>query len=124
MLLAAVVFFWVGGFDIIYACQDEQFDRSHNLKSIPSRFGIARALKVAQLSHVLTIAALLCLWHFTSLGSIFLIAICAIAVLLVYEHRLVRADDLTRVNIAFFQVNSVVSMGTLIAGSIDLFVGI
>ena len=124
VLLALVVFFWVGGFDIIYACQDEGFDRDAGLRSIPARLGTKRALQVAKLSHLLTIFALFALWHFSSLGTVFLIAVCLISVLLIYEHSIVSADDLTRVNIAFFQVNSIISVGILLAGGIDLIVGV
>src|SRR5207244_91408 len=100
-LLAGVIFFWVGGFDIIYACQDTEFDRRQNLFSIPSRVGIPAALKLALASHVIMVACLFGLWHVASLGPIFGAGVCAVAALLVYEHWLVRPDDLTRVNVAF-----------------------
>jgi 4-hydroxybenzoate polyprenyltransferase len=118
--LGAVIFFWVGGFDILYACQDADFDRSARLHSIPARFGVGRALRIALASHVITIAMLLGVWQIAGLGWIFLAGVVVIAMLLLYEHSLVSASDLTRVNVAFFQVNAVVSFGVLAAGCLDL----
>jgi len=118
--LAAVIFFWVGGFDILYACQDADFDRSARLHSIPARFGIATALRMALVSHLITIVMLLAVWQIAGLGWIFLAGVLAIALLLLYEHSLVSANDLTRVNIAFFQVNAVISFGVLVVGCLDV----
>ena len=118
--LAAVVFFWVGGFDILYACQDTDFDRDKRLFSIPSRWGISVALRVALVSHLLTIAALFALWHFAGLGPVFLTGIVVVAALLLYEHSLVRPHDLTRVNVAFFNVNAIISVGLFAVGLVDL----
>ncbi len=120
--LAGVIFFWVGGFDILYACQDADFDRSQKLNSIPARFGIPSALRIAFVSHLLTIAMLLVLWKIAALGWIFLAGIVVISLLLLYEHSLVRPDDLTRVNIAFFNVNAIISFGILVLGCIDLWI--
>ncbi|MEZ6063926.1 MAG: UbiA-like polyprenyltransferase [Planctomycetaceae bacterium] len=119
-LLAGVIFFWVGGFDIIYACQDADFDMARRLHSIPARFGVAKALRVAFVSHLMTIAMLVLLWWLAGLGTIFLLGIAAIGGLLIYEHWLVRPDDLKRVNIAFFHVNAVISFGILALGCIDV----
>jgi 4-hydroxybenzoate polyprenyltransferase len=119
-LLSAVIFFWVGGFDILYACQDADFDRDKRLFSIPSRWGIPLALRVALVSHLLTIAALFVLWHFAGLGPVFLTGIVAVAALLLFEHSLVRPTDLTRVNVAFFNVNAVISLGLFAVGLVDL----
>lgn len=119
-LLSAVIFFWVGGFDILYACQDVHVDREQHLYSIPSRWGIPLALRVALFSHLLTIAALFALWHFGGLGSVFLAGITVVAALLLYEHSLVRPTDLSRVNVAFFNVNAVISLGLLAVGVADL----
>lgn len=118
--LATVIFFWVGGFDILYACQDADFDRSARLHSIPARFGIAKALRIALASHLITIVMLLGVWQIAGLGWIFLAGVLAIALLLLYEHSLVSANDLTRVNIAFFQVNAVISFGVLAVGCLDV----
>lgn len=120
MLLAAMVFFWVGGFDILYACQDVEFDRSRGLHSLPARWGVPRALKLAAFSHALTIACLVGLWWVAALGPVFLTGVIAVALLLAYEHWLVRPDDLSRVNVAFFQVNAVISVGLLALGLADL----
>lgn len=119
-LLSAVIFFWVGGFDILYACQDADFDREHRLQSIPSRLGIPLALRVALVSHLLTIGALFALWYFAGLGLVFLVGICAVSLLLLYEHWLVSPTDLSRVNLAFFNVNAVISLGLLGIGLLDL----
>lgn len=119
-LLAGVIFFWVGGFDIIYACQDADFDQQRRLHSIPARFGIAGALRIAFFSHVLTVAMLFLLWHLAGLGTVFLAGVIAISGLLMYQHWLVRPDDLKRVNIAFFNVNAIVSFGILIIGCLDV----
>lgn len=119
-LLSAVIFFWVGGFDILYSCQDAEFDLSHQLYSIPSRLGVTLALRIAFVSHMITIAALFALWHFAGLGTVFLIGIVSVSLLLLYEHWLVRPTDLSRVNLAFFNVNAVVSLGLFVVGVADL----
>lgn len=122
VLLAGVIFFWVGGFDIIYACQDVEFDRKRRLQSIPARLGIRAALRVAFLSHLVTIAMLILLWWLAGLGLIFLTGVIAISGLLLYEHWLVRPDDLNRINVAFFNVNAVISFGILVLGCLDVWV--
>ncbi len=121
-LLAGVIFFWVGGFDIIYACQDADFDRERKLNSIPARFGVRSALRIAFVSHLLTIAMLVLLWKMAGLGLIFLSGVIAIATLLLYEHWLVRPNDLNRINLAFFNVNAIISFGILVLGCLDLWV--
>ncbi|KAA0142021.1 UbiA-like polyprenyltransferase [Gimesia chilikensis] len=120
ILLGAVVFFWVGGFDIIYACQDVHFDQDKRLSSIPSRWGIKKALRFAMFSHFMTIVCLFSLWYVAALGIPFLIAVLAVAGLLIYEHLLVNPDDLGRVNLAFFHVNAVISIGLFFVGLIDV----
>lgn len=122
VLLAAVIFFWVGGFDILYATQDAKFDRERKLFSIPARYGIPTALRLAAVSHFLTAVCLVGLWWVAGLGTIFLIGIVLIALLLAYEHSLVRPDNLARVNLAFFHVNAVISVGLLVLGTLDVFV--
>lgn len=121
VLLGAAVFFWVGGFDIIYACQDVTFDQSRGLMSIPARLGIPRALKLALGSHFAMLACLVGLWWTAELGTVFMLGIVAVAVLLIYEHSLVRPDDLTRVNLAFFHVNAVISVGLLAVALADIY---
>ncbi len=115
-----MIFFWVGGFDIIYACQDAEFDRQRNLHSLPARLGIPASLKIALLSHLLMVLSLFALWYVAELGPVFLTGTICVALLLAYEHWLVRPDDLTRINIAFFQVNILISMGLLFVGLADL----
>ena len=120
LLIALAVFFWVGGFDIIYACQDYEFDREAHVHSIPARFGIPAALHLAALSHLGTVACLVGLWWTAQLGFVFLAGIGVVAALLVYEHWLVRPDDLDRVNVAFFHVNAVISLGLFLLGLADI----
>lgn len=120
VLLAAVIFFWVGGFDIIYACQDTDFDRQSRLHSIPARLGIPGALRLAAFSHMVMLACLAGLWYEAHLGIIFGVGVLAVAALLTYEHSLVRPNDLARVNLAFFHVNAVISVGLLVLGMADL----
>jgi 4-hydroxybenzoate polyprenyltransferase len=114
--------FWVAGFDVIYACQDIDFDREHGLFSIPRRFGVRNALRLAALSHVAMVACLVVLGLVYPLGRVYFAGVAAIAALLVYEHAIVRPDDLSRVNLAFFQVNIVISLGLLGFGLADLLV--
>ncbi len=120
LLLGAVVFFWVGGFDIIYACQDIEFDQTTRLSSIPSRWGIKNALRFAMFSHLITILCLFGLWHVAALGVPFLLGVIAVSCLLVYEHLLVNPKDLGRVNLAFFHMNALISIGLFFAGLIDV----
>ena len=117
------VLFWVAGFDIIYACQDHAFDEQAKLHSIPVRLGIPAALKLAAASHATMLFVLLSVpWvcPHLGLGWLYGIGLTLLAGLLIVEHRLVRPDDLTRVNIAFFQVNAVVSIGLFVVVSLDL----
>ncbi|MEX0678042.1 MAG: UbiA-like polyprenyltransferase [Pirellulales bacterium] len=121
LVLGGAVLLWVAGFDIVYACQDVEFDARAKLHSVPVRIGVARALHLAAACHlgmVLLLAALP--WVYPQLGWIYGTGVAAVAVLLAYEHYLVRPDDLARVNVAFFQVNAVVSMGLFAVGSLDL----
>ena len=110
LLLSLVVMLWTAGFDVLYACQDYDFDVQAGLHSIPKRFGIARALFIARLLHVAAFSALLALYWITHLGVFALVGVVATAVLLVYQHRLVRADDLSKLNAAFFATNAFVSV--------------
>jgi 4-hydroxybenzoate polyprenyltransferase len=121
-MLGAVIFFWVGGFDILYACQDADSDRQARLNSIPAAVGIPAALRVAFISHLLTLVMLFLLWKTAALGPLFLCGIVLIGLLLLYQHWLVRPDDLTRVNIAFFNVNAIISFGILLLGCLDLWI--
>lgn len=120
VLLAGVIFFWVGGFDILYACQDADFDRERHLNSLPARFGIAGALRMAFVSHLLAIGGMSAVWAYGDFGPIFLTGVIGVSVLLLLEHSLVRADNLSRVNLAFFHMNAVISLGLLAVGLVDL----
>ncbi len=108
--LTAAVTFWTAGFDMIYSCQDFEFDRGAALHSVPKRLGIAGALTLARLLHLAMLVCLVMLLQSFSLGLLGAIGIGIVAVLLVYEHSLVKADDLSRVNAAFFTVNGYVSV--------------
>ncbi len=121
VVLGLAVLLWVSGFDIIYACQDAQFDRSAGLSSLPALLSVPVALRVAALCHAATVGMLLLLpVVYPPLGLVYWLGVAAVAALLVYEHWLVKPDDLTRVNLAFFHVNSVISLGMLVVGVIDL----
>jgi 4-hydroxybenzoate polyprenyltransferase len=121
VVLGAAVMFWVAGFDMIYACQDFEFDVKMRLRSVPARFGVGGALRLAAACHFGTMVLLLLLpTVYDGFGWIFETGVGAIAVLLIYEHWLVRPDDLRRVNQAFFNVNAVVSIGLLVVGVLDL----
>ncbi len=125
MTLAGAVATWVAGFDIIYACQDAEFDREAQLFSVPARFGVAGALRIAAGLHLVSWGLLAILpVAAPSLGLqwIYGAAVLFIGGLLVVEHRLVRPDDLARVNLSFFHVNAVISVVLLVAGAIDCFV--
>ncbi len=110
LLLTAAVMFWTAGFDVIYACQDFEFDCAEGLHSIPKRFGIGGALTIARLLHVAMIASLIALAILFRLGPLSAAGIAAVVILLIYEHGLVKPHDLSRVNAAFFTVNGYVSL--------------
>ena len=100
-LLALAIGAWVGGFDVLYACQDLEFDRVHGLRSIPVRYGVPAALAISRAMHVVTIVCLVALSFVTPLGRIYLAGVAIVAALLAYEQSLVRADDLSQVKRAF-----------------------
>lgn len=122
LLLGLAVMFWVAGFDILYACQDVEFDRKARLASVPARFGIRASLRIALYCHLVMLAVLFALFWLpeSGLGWVYLTGVISVAILLVYEHWLVRPDDLSRVNQAFFQVNGVVSVGLFLVVLIQL----
>ena len=121
IVLGAAVAAWVAGFDIIYACQDFAYDREAKLHSIPVRLGVAGALRLAAGCHFVTIALLALLpLIYLPFGGLWWAGVAAVAALLVYEHALVRPDDLARVNTAFFNVNAIISLGLLVVGTVDL----
>ncbi|HXY78908.1 MAG TPA: UbiA-like polyprenyltransferase [Candidatus Acidoferrales bacterium] len=110
LLLTAAVTFWVGGFDVIYACQDHDFDRSNGLHSLPRHLGIRNALIVARLFHIVMLGLLVALIVSFGLGKLAIAGVAAVAALLLYEHTLVRHDDLSKLNAAFFTMNGVISV--------------
>jgi len=121
VILGAAVAFWVAGFDILYACQDAEFDRESGLHSVPARFGVQASLRIAAACHAVMFGLLVGLFFASPhLGLVYAGGLAAAGVLLVYEHRLVRPDDLTRVNRAFFHVNGVISVGLLVLVLIQL----
>ena len=119
--LTAAVTFWTAGFDIIYSCQDHEFDTDSGLFSLPRRLGIAGALLVSRLLHVGMLVCLGMLVYTLQLGALSLVGIAVVAGLLVYEHRLVHADDLSRVNAAFFTINGYVSVLFFLFWAADIF---
>lgn len=122
MILFLSVTLWTAGFDIIYACQDAEFDKKEGLYSVPSRFGIAKALYIARGCHVLTIVGLVSLYVMNpaSLSYWFLIGVIISAVLLVYEHSLVKPTDLSKLNVAFFNMNGILSCVMFAFTMVDL----
>ncbi|MSR62370.1 MAG: 4-hydroxybenzoate octaprenyltransferase [Planctomycetes bacterium] len=120
LLLALAVLSWVAGFDLIYACQDEAFDRAHGLHSIPARFGVARALQLSSALHVITLLALLACAARAELGWVFGVALAAAGLLLVWQHRLVSPTDLSRADVAFFTLNGWVSVALFLGTALDL----
>lgn len=111
LVLGLAVMTWVAGFDAIYACQDVDFDRREGLHSLPARFGIASALVAARALHVTSVVLLASLYWLAPLHAVYLAGVAGVAALLAYEHSLVRHDDLSRVDVAFFTVNGWVSVG-------------
>jgi 4-hydroxybenzoate polyprenyltransferase len=109
-LLLAAVTFWIGGFDLIYACQDVQVDRRDGLRSIPADFSVATALTLARICHALTVALLAGVGLTMSLGWPYWAGLAAVVAMLVYEHSLVSPDDLSRLNVAFFNMNGYISI--------------
>jgi 4-hydroxybenzoate polyprenyltransferase len=110
LILCAAVTLWVGGFDVLYACQDIEFDRAAGLYSIPKRFGVARALALARAAHVVMVGLLIWLASSFALGWPAWVGIAVVAALLIYEHSLVKPHDLSKINAAFFTVNGYISL--------------
>jgi 4-hydroxybenzoate polyprenyltransferase len=124
LVLGGAVLSWVAGFDIIYACQDYDADCKAKLHSVPVRFGIRHALRFAAVCHLATVLLLAGLpLVYPLFGWVYWAGVVAVAVLLAYEHAMVRPDDLSRVNAAFFNVNAIVSVGLFVVASLDLLVG-
>jgi 4-hydroxybenzoate polyprenyltransferase len=122
LVLSAAVVMWTAGFDIIYACQDYDFDRATGLRSIPARFGIARALLFSSALHVGMVLAVVAVGLLTARGAIYYAAAALTAAFLVYEHRIVSPGDLSRADTAFFTVNGIVSLLLMAATVADVLV--
>ncbi|GAE25086.1 4-hydroxybenzoate polyprenyltransferase [Halalkalibacter wakoensis JCM 9140] len=110
LLLFLAVALWTAGFDVIYATQDADYDREHGLFSIPSRFGIGRALKIARYLHVISFLSFVSLFLFTPLGWLYFIGVLVAGAIMIYEHSLVSEDDLSKLNVAFFTMNGILSL--------------
>jgi 4-hydroxybenzoate polyprenyltransferase len=121
LLLSLLVLMWTAGFDVMYACQDYEFDRKAGLRSIPARFGIANALWIARLFHLQAFVALLLLYALSGLGWPALLGVFMVGALLIYQHTLVSAKNLSRMNAAFFTTNAFVSVILLITFSAAVF---
>ncbi len=120
-VLAIAIGSWVGGFDVLYACQDLEFDRAHGLRSIPTRFGLAGALLISRLMHVVTVVCLAMLYFVAPLGLVYLAGVAGVAGLLVYEQSLVTQDDLSQVKRAF-DLNGYVGILYFVVTAIALYV--
>ena len=120
-LLGLAIGAWVGGFDVLYACQDLDFDRTHGLRSIPVRFGVARSLLISRAMHVVTIACLAGLAAVADLGSVYLVGVAGVAVLLIYEQSLVSEQDLSQVKKAF-DLNGYVGILYLVSTAAAIYV--
>ena len=114
LLLSLMVLMWTSGFDVLYACQDFEFDKNTGLHSIPARFGIAKSLWIARLFHLQAFIVLMLLYLVTGLGYLALVGVVAVGLLLVYQHALVKVNDLSKMNAAFFTTNAFVSVILLI----------
>jgi 4-hydroxybenzoate polyprenyltransferase len=110
LLLSLVVLLWTAGFDVLYACQDYEFDVAEGLHSIPRTFGVASSLWISRALHLAAFLALTALYLTTRLGVVALLGVVATGILLIYQHRLVKANDLSRLNAAFFTTNAFVSV--------------
>jgi 4-hydroxybenzoate polyprenyltransferase len=110
IILCCVVLLWTAGFDIIYACQDVNFDRKHGLHSIPARIGIRWALWVSSALHVVAVFLLFCIPRFAEMGHFYFVGVWIVVFIFIYEHAIVKPDDLSRVNLAFFTLNGMISL--------------
>ena len=119
-LLGAAIGAWVGGFDILYACQDLDFDLGHGLRSIPTRFGVRRSIMLSRVMHVAAVGAMAALGRVANLPSLYLVGVAIVAVLLTYEQSLVSDDDLSQVKKAF-DLNGYVGIVYFIATALSLY---
>ncbi|WP_199614959.1 UbiA-like polyprenyltransferase [Paenibacillus alkalitolerans] len=122
LALYAAVAFWIAGFDILYACQDVEFDRSQGLHSIPSKFGVRGALAIAKAFHIVTAAAFIALWGLADLQWWYAAGLAVAYVILFYEHMLVKPNDLSKLNTAFFTMNGILSIVVFTFTLVDVLV--
>ena len=120
ILLGLAVLLWTAGFDIIYACQDFDFDRTNRLYSIPAKFGIESALWISSVLHIVMVAVLIGIMLLTDLGVVYLVGVGIVIVILIYEHAIVKPNDLSRVNLAFFTLNGMVSLVLMALSVVDM----
>jgi 4-hydroxybenzoate polyprenyltransferase len=120
IVLGLAVIFWLAGLDIIYSCQDVEFDKNHGLFSFPAKLGVTKALKLSALFHIIMTILLFSLIFIGNVGLFYLVGVILIAGLLLYEHSLVKPDDLSKVNVAFFNVNGIISIGLMVMTVIDI----
>ena len=121
ILLTGIVLLWVGGFDVLYACQDFEHDRSAGLNSVPQAFGLEGAFWIARAMHLSTAILLFVFAHVFGLGSTALVGLAIVVLLLAYEHAIIRPGDLRRMNAAFFTLNGIISVVFFIAVAADVF---
>ena len=114
-LLLGALTLWIGGFDLLYACQDAEFDRREGLHSIPARFGVPAALNLARLCHLLTVALLAAVGAWFQLGWLYWVGLAAISGLFIWEHSLVKPNDLSKLDMAFFNINGYISLTIFVA---------
>lgn len=115
---------WIAGFDLIYACQDVDFDRAHGVQAIPARFGVAISLRLAQVMHILTVAALIVAGLMMGLGWPYWLGVAAVAGLLIYEHTLISPSDLSKLGFAFFNINGYIAVTIFVATLVAVWVSI
>lgn len=120
-VLGLAVAFWVAGFDVLYACQDERFDREHGLHSVPARFGARRAMWIARTLHALALSGFCAFGVLAPLGTAYAVGLVGAALLLLWQHRLLRPDDLSRIDMAFFTANGTIAVLVFAAGCLDLY---
>ncbi len=121
-LLGLAIGLWVGGFDVLYACQDLEFDRGHGLFSIPTRFGVSRSILLSRIMHVAAVGAMAALWQVADLPALYLVGVGIVAVLLTYEQSLVSDDDLSQVKKAF-DLNGYVGIVYFVVTALSLYIG-
>jgi 4-hydroxybenzoate polyprenyltransferase len=119
-LLTAIVILWVGGFDVLYACQDFDYDRKVGLFSVPAAFGLERAFWIARAMHLGVVVLLFVMLHMFGLGVIALVGMCVVVALLAYEHMIISPHDLTRMNAAFFTLNGIISVVFFVSVAADV----